>query len=98
MQDTVIKIENLKKRYRLGMIGSGTLQEDLQSWWAKKRGKEDPNLKIGQTESDDKEFWALNGINLEVKAGETLGIIGSNGAGKSTDRKSVGRERVSSVV
>ena len=46
MQDTVIKIENLKKRYKLGSIGGGTLSADLQSWWAKKTGKDDPNLKI----------------------------------------------------
>ena len=33
--------------YRLGQIGGGTLQADLQSWWARVRHKEDPNSKIG---------------------------------------------------
>lgn len=91
MQDTVIKIENLKKRYKLGSIGGGTLTADLQSWWAKKTGKDDPNLKIGEKRDSGTEFWALNGVNLEVKAGETLGIIGSNGAGKSTLLKILSR-------
>ena len=91
MKDTVIKIENLKKRYKLGSIGGGTLTADLQSWWAKKTGKDDPNLKIGERRDSGTEFWALNGVNLEVKAGETLGIIGSNGAGKSTLLKILSR-------
>ncbi|SCY73159.1 ABC transporter ATP-binding protein [Butyrivibrio sp. INlla14] len=85
MSETVIKIEGLKKQYRLGTIGGGTLTADLQSWWARKRGKEDPNTEIGTDMSKVGEtFYALNGINLEVHKGEALGIIGANGAGKST--------------
>ena len=30
------------------------------------------------------EFWALRGVDLEVRRGETVGIVGRNGAGKST--------------
>ncbi len=94
---TVIKIENLWKEYRLGVIGHGTLTHDLQSWWAKVRGREDPNSKISpilagqekQIEGDH--FWALQNINLEVNQSEVLGIIGSNGAGKSTLLKILSR-------
>ena len=64
------------------------LYKDLQSRWAKFRGKEDPNAPIGlkhdkRLEHGD-EFWALRNVDLEVKEGEILGIIGRNGAGKST--------------
>ena len=89
MPKTVIQIENLSKLYRLGVVGTGTLSHDLNRWWAKVRGKEDPYLKIGaineRTSAGQAEYvWALKNLNLEVKEGEVLGIIGKNGAGKST--------------
>ena len=93
MDELAIKIEHVSKQYRLGAIGGGTLQADLQSWWARKRGKEDPNSKIG-ARTDIKmgeKFLALDDINLEVRKGEALGIIGHNGAGKSTLLKLLSR-------
>lgn len=90
--ELALKVDNVKKRYRLGVIGGGTLQGDLQSWWARIRGKEDPNLKIGAEQNTKKgTFMALNGISFEVKKGERLGIIGGNGAGKSTTLKILSR-------
>lgn len=87
-----IQIESLKKKYRLGVIGGGTLQADIQSWWARIRGKDDPNLQIGQSVERKKDtFFALNGIDLTVYKGERLGIIGHNGAGKSTLLKILSR-------
>jgi len=89
MSDIAIKVENLSKQYRLGEVGTGTISHDLNRWWAKMRGKEDPFLKIGETNDRSKKgnseyVWALKDINFEVKKGEVLGIIGKNGAGKST--------------
>ena len=83
--DIMIRVDGLKKQYRLGQIGGGTLRGDLQSWWARKRGKEDPNTKIGTDQRlVGQKFMALNGVSFTVKKGEAVGIIGSNGAGKST--------------
>ena len=91
-EQLAIDIKGLKKQYRLGQIGGGTLTADLQSWWARVRGKEDPNSKIGTDQRlIGQTFMALNGIDLQVKKGEALGIIGGNGAGKSTMLKILSR-------
>jgi lipopolysaccharide transport system ATP-binding protein len=94
MSDVVIRVENLYKEYRLGTISHGTLYRDLQSWWARIRGKEDPNSIISaahslnhvimQPSTANPHFLALNDVSFEVQRGEVLGIIGRNGAGKST--------------
>lgn len=89
MGNVVIKAEDIGKLYKLGEIGTGTLSHDLNRWWARVRGKEDPFAKIGQTNDRTQKgssdyVWALKDINFEVRRGEVLGIIGRNGAGKST--------------
>src|ERR1035438_5505413 len=89
MSDIVIKAENISKQYKLGEVSTGSLAHDLNVFWHRIRGQENPYLKIG--ESNDRTtlgkseyVWALKDINFEVKRGEVLGIIGRNGAGKST--------------
>lgn len=86
MSDIAVKAENISKYYRLGQINNGTLYADIQSWFARKFGKEDPHAKIGfdSSQSDKEGFWALKDINFEIKQGDRVGIIGRNGAGKST--------------
>ncbi|MEQ8882464.1 MAG: ABC transporter ATP-binding protein [Cyclobacteriaceae bacterium] len=88
--EIVLKVENLSKVYRLGEVGTGTISHDLNRWFAKIRGKEDPFSTVGsvndRTQQAKKGEYvnALSDINFEVKRGEVLGIIGKNGAGKST--------------
>ncbi len=87
--DIILKADNISKQYRLGLVGTGTISHDLNRWWSKVRGKEDPYLKVGDvndrsTKGSSEYVWALQDINFEVKRGEVLGIIGKNGAGKST--------------
>ncbi len=91
-REIAVRLSGVKKMYKLGQIGGGTLTADLQSWWARVRGKEDPNTKIGTDQRlVGQTFMALNGIDLTIYKGEAVGIIGGNGAGKSTMLKLLSR-------
>ncbi len=89
MSKIVIKAEDISKQYRLGLVGTGTVKDDMKRWWYNVRGKEDPFLKIGEannraTKGESDYVWSLRDINFEINQGDSVGIIGRNGAGKST--------------
>jgi lipopolysaccharide transport system ATP-binding protein len=89
MSRLALDIVNVSKTYQIGTTGTGSLRQDINKFWYKIRGK----TPKGTLPWEDREFTfeALQHINLQIRAGETWGLVGANGAGKSTLLKIISR-------
>jgi lipopolysaccharide transport system ATP-binding protein len=84
MSNVVLRMEHVYKRFRKGEAYN-SLRDLLPALTGRMFRQQEVSDK------DKRDFWALRDISFEVKQGEVLGIIGRNGAGKSTILKILSR-------
>jgi lipopolysaccharide transport system ATP-binding protein len=83
MSNVTVRLDHVSKKFRKGELHN-SLRDLIPALGARVLGR-------GANHSDRREFWALKDISFEVSRGEALGIVGANGAGKSTMLKLISR-------
>jgi lipopolysaccharide transport system ATP-binding protein len=90
VSDLAIRVDRLGKRYRLGARRSP--DDTLRGSMAPLLARAFRRLRDGFGRKGAEDFiWAFRDVSLEIKRGEAVGIIGRNGAGKSTFLKVLSR-------
>ena len=84
MSTPAIHIKNLSKAYKLGEYTAKTFADEVKNIFRKRA-----EVTIGRNDradqnSTDNYVYALKGLNFTLNQGEVVGVIGKNGAGKST--------------